>query len=281
LTDGRNGGPFSPDGKKLYYLVRRTPGREYASDHAVGELWELDLQSGGTQAILPGLSIFEFSLSPDGREIAYTVMGEDGTRSIWVGPLDRSMSPHILQTSADCPRFVSGYVLYLKRTLTGAFVHRVHPDGSGDEQIWDEKIQRVASSPDGRYLAVTVPINRSVAGHMGSEMWNLEIIDWARKRIQHVCADCVAYWSDDGRSFLVTGGYGIVNKNAPTYVVSLPVASGIPELPPKGLANLPEFARFTHAQAIPAATIGFGRTPDTYVFVKETVQRNLYRIPLR
>jgi hypothetical protein len=74
LAAPRNGSPFSLDGKKLYYLVRRTPGREYASDHAVGELWELDLQSGATQAILPRLTIFDFSLSPDGRDVVYAVL---------------------------------------------------------------------------------------------------------------------------------------------------------------------------------------------------------------
>jgi serine/threonine protein kinase len=282
LADVRNGGPFSPDGNKLYYIIRRTPGREHASDRAIGELWELDLQSGATRVILPGFSIFEFSLSPDGREIAFTVLGENGnSRSIWVAPLDRSASPHMLQTDADCPRFTPGYVLYLKRTQAGAYMHRVHPDGTGDQQIWDGRIQRVAASPDGRYLAATVPVDKGDTGRTGREEWHLEIIDWARKRVQQVCDGCVAYWSDDGRYFLASSGYGIVNKNAPTYLVSLAPGSGFPDLPSKGVSDITEFARVTHARAIAATSIGLGRTPDTYVLVKATVERNLYRIPLR
>ena len=160
-------------------------------------------------------------------------------------------------------------------------MHRIRPDGTGDEQIWDQKIQRVASSPDGRYLAATVPVEKGAAGRMGREEWHLEIIDWARKRVQQVCDGCVAYWSDDGRSFLASGGYGIVNKNAPTYVVSLPSGSGVPELPSKGVSDITEFAQFTHARPIPATSVGLGRTPDTYAFVKQTMQRNLYRIPVR
>ena len=123
-------------------------------------MWEFDLQSGATQAVMPGISIMEFSLSPDGREIALGVLGNDGTRSIWVAPLDRSSSPRMLQTGADNPRFTSAYIYYLKRALTGGYVHRIKSDGSGDEQIWDEKIQRVATSPDGRYLAIIVPIEQ-------------------------------------------------------------------------------------------------------------------------
>ena len=111
--------------------------------------------------------------------------------------------------------------------------------------------------------------------------WKLEIVDWARKRVQPVCNDAIAFWSDDGRSFLVSGGYGTTQKNAPTYVVSLPEGSGVPELPSKGLSDITQFAKLAHARSIPETSVGVGRVPDTYAYVKETVQRNLYRIPLR
>jgi len=273
LSDPRNGGPFSPDGKKLYYLVRRTPGREFSSDQAVGELWELDLKSGATQAIMPGFSITAFSFSPDGREIAFSALSDDGTPTIWVAPLDRSSAARMLQNAADDPRFTPAFIYYRKRALDGAYVHRIHPDGSGDEQIWDQRIQRFATSPDGRYLAMTLPIKKG-------GQWKLEIVDWARKRVQPVCNDAIAYWSDDGRSF-ITHGVSVGDKNAPTYLIGLPVSAGIPELPPKGLSDVSQFAGLKHARTIPVRVIGAGRMPDTYAFVKETVQRNLYRIPLR
>ncbi len=273
LSDSRNGGPFSPDGKKLYYLVRRTAGREDTSQRAVGELWELDRESGATEPIMPGINVFEFSLSPNGREIAFTVLGDDHTRSIWVAPLDRSSSPRVLQVGADNPRFTSAYVYYVRRTLAGAYVHRVHPDGSGDEQIWGGEIQWLATSPDGRYLAVVAP--REKGGKR-----KLEIVDWARKHVQPVCNDADGYWSDDGRSFLVTRGFDLANKNQPIYLLDLPVGSGVPELPSYGLSDFSQFAKLKHAHTISEGMIGFGRVPDTYAFVRETVQRNLYRIPL-
>jgi hypothetical protein len=131
----------------------------------------------------------------------------------------------MLQTGADNPRFTSAYIYYLKRALTGGYVHRIKSDGSGDEQIWDEKIMTLATSADGRYLAVTLPIKQHGE-------WKLEIVDWMRKRVQPVCNDAVAYGSDDGRSFVATGGFGKRNTGAQSYVISLSVGSRIPETPP-------------------------------------------------
>jgi hypothetical protein len=180
----------------------------------------------------------------------------------------------VLEPSATSPRFTPDFVYYLRRTSAGAYVHRVHRDGSGDEQIWHEKILALATSPDGRYLAVTLPIE-------GRSEWMLEIVDWARRRVQPVCKDAIGYWSDDGRSFIATGGTGKRNTGALTYLISLAVANSPPELPPNGLSNLSQLASLKNVRTIAGGIIGHGGTPDTYAFVKETVQRNLYRIPLR
>lgn len=273
LADPRNGSPFSPDGKKLYYLVRRTPGRELRSDAGVGELWELDLESGAAHAIMPGFTITDFSLSSDGRDIAFSALGENDAQSIWVAPLDRSSSPHVLQASANRPRFTPGFIYYVKRTPSGSYVHRIHPDGTGDQQIWQEEILALATSPNGRYLAVTLPIK-------GRAEWKLEIIDWKRRHVQPICNDAWAYWSDDGRSFIVTGGTGKRNTSALAYMISLPVANSTPELPASGLSNVSQLATLKNVRSIAAGIIGPGPSPDTYAYVKETVQRNLYRIPL-
>ncbi len=180
----------------------------------------------------------------------------------------------MLQPSANRERFTAGFIYYVKRTPGGSYVHRMHPDGSGDEQIWQEKILALATSPDGRYIAVTLPL-------AGRSEWKLEIVDWARKRVQPVCNDALAYWSDDGRSFVVTTGAGKRNKNAPSYLVTLRTANGIPDLPANGFSDVSQFAGLKNAHTIAAGIIALGRNPDTYAYIKETVQRNLYRIPLR
>ena len=274
LANPRNGSPFSPDGKKFYYLVGRTAGRELRSDGGTGELWELDLQSGAAHAIMPGFTITDFSLSPDGGEIAFSALGDNDIQSIWVAPLDRSSSPRVLQVSANRPRFTREFIYYVKNMRDGGYVYRIRADGSGDERIWPDKIMALATSPDGRYLAVTVPLG-------GLSMWKLQIVDWARKRVQPVCNDAIGYWSDDGKSFVVTATVGKRDMRAPTYVVSLPVANSVPDLPPKGFTDISQFAALKHTATITLGMISLGKTPGTYAYVKETAQRNLYRIPLR
>jgi dipeptidyl aminopeptidase/acylaminoacyl peptidase len=281
LADPRNGSAFSPDGRKLYYLLRRPAGAEVNTSFSVGELWELDLQSGATQAAMPGFSITDFSFSPDGREVAFSALSEkematsagDLTQSIWLAPLDRSFSPRLLQTNANRARFAPGFIYYVKRKPAGSYLHRIRLDGSGDEQIWPENIVSGATSPDGRYLAVTVPIKE--------RMWKLEIVDWALRRVQPVCNDAIAYWSDDGKAFVVSGGFGSRNPSGPTYVVDLPVADSVPKLPASGLSSFEQFANVKNVRIVPGAGISVARGRDTYAYVKETVQRNLYRIPLR
>jgi serine/threonine protein kinase len=273
LPAPRNGSPFSPDGKKFYYLLSRARGREVRSENSVGELWELDLQSGATQIVMPGFSISDLSLSPDGRNIAFSVPDDQGDESIWLASLDRSSSPHLLQPSASRPRFTTEFIYYLKHTPEGAYAHRIHADGSDDQRIWPEKIVAAAVTPDGRYLALTIPLG-------GRSEWKLEIVDWARKRVQPVCNDAIAYWSDDGRSFFVTTGLGKRDKNAPAYLVTLPTANGIPKLPANGLTDVTQFAGLTNTRRISVGEISLGRNLDTYAYVKETVQRNLYRVPV-
>jgi Tol biopolymer transport system component len=273
LADPRNGSPFSADGKKLYYLVRRLPGREVLIDRALGDVWELDLRSGASQAILPGFAVTDLSLSPDGQQIAFTARGEDNSESIWVAPLDRSSSPRMVQTSAERPRFTSDFIYYIKRAQGGSYAHRIHPDGSADQQIWNENIMGLATSPDGRYLAITLPIEK------GGE-WRLELVDWAQKKVQAVCRDGMVYWSDDGRSLYVFAGFGKGNKNAPSYLISLPLGRAVPELPAAGFSTVAQLVAFTKARPIAAHAVAAGRTSDTYAYVKEAVQRDLYRIPL-
>jgi serine/threonine protein kinase len=273
LTDSRNGSPFSPDGKKLYYVVNRAVRREHRSDAAVGELWELDLESGATQVMLPGFSVADFSISPDGREMVFTAFDDEGIPSIWQMPLDRSSSPHILQKAAQRPRFTTEWIYYVKRSPAGFYAHRIHPDGSGDEQIWNESVVGLATSPDGRYLALILPLTKN-------GIWKLELVDWARKRVQPVCTDAIGYWSDDGKSFVVNGGVGKRNFGASTYAIALPPGSGIPELPPNGVSSPAQLAELKHTRVIGQRVIAPSRTLDSYAYVKETVQRNLYRIPV-
>jgi hypothetical protein len=54
----------------------------------------------------------------------------------------------------------------------------------------------------------------------------------------------------------------------------------LPEIPAAGFRSEEELALLPGVQIIEAADVAPGPTPEVYAYSRETVQRNLYRIPL-
>ena len=54
-----------------------------------------------------------------------------------------------------------------------------------------------------------------------------------------------------------------------------------PHLPPLGIQNLSEALSFPGARVVERYDISPGSDPSVYAYVKSTVHRNLYRIPLQ
>src|SRR5262249_36305021 len=80
------GQSFSADSKTLYYL-RSAGGRSGY------ELWKLDLASGRSERMLPGIGLQEYSVSRDGRQVLYSTADAAGHSSLWVCPSVLSASP--------------------------------------------------------------------------------------------------------------------------------------------------------------------------------------------
>jgi hypothetical protein len=65
-----------------------------------------------------------------------------------------------------------------------------------------------------------------------------------------------------------------------TYVVPLPPGRMFPVMPPGGFKSEAEIARIPAVRIISSAGVAPGLSPEVYAFTRETVQRNLYRIPV-
>src|SRR6202167_1769892 len=65
---------LSPDGSNLFYLVTRSS----SDTERGGELSASDLRSSQVSKVLPGIAVLSFSLSPDGKRVAYDVRDENG-----------------------------------------------------------------------------------------------------------------------------------------------------------------------------------------------------------
>jgi len=82
---------LSIDGRRLYYLLQRD-----SRDATFIELRTLDLSTGKTDRPLPDRSVWQYDVSPDEREVAFTTRSANGAREIWLATLDRSVPPRRL-----------------------------------------------------------------------------------------------------------------------------------------------------------------------------------------
>src|SRR4029077_12524946 len=73
---------FSPDGKLLYCLM----GHDLSSSSS--ELWRKDLETGKSEALLPGLSMAEYDVSDDGKQVVFSTQPSGKPSQLWLAELD-------------------------------------------------------------------------------------------------------------------------------------------------------------------------------------------------
>src|ERR1700674_2489713 len=81
---------FSRDGTRVFYLLVRDwwlSAIGWVASSA--ELRSVDLGSGKTDSVLPGVSVTDYSISRDEKEVAFTTTDSDGATQIWLASLDR------------------------------------------------------------------------------------------------------------------------------------------------------------------------------------------------
>ena len=81
---------FSADGRNLYFLMANGQTRGM-------ELWSKDLSSGRVERVLPGYAMQQYSVSNDGKEVAFSMSDPSGRSSLWIAPTSRRSAPrHLL-----------------------------------------------------------------------------------------------------------------------------------------------------------------------------------------
>ena len=143
---------FAADATRLYYLQRSGANGRFVS----GELWVTDLRSGKKQRLLPDFLMERYSVSPDGREIAFINAG-GSSHTLWIGTTDGSSPPRQL-VSQECISTLfgpDGYVYFVGGRADRTYLQKVAADGGGLRKISPERVLFLYSiSPDGNWLAV-------------------------------------------------------------------------------------------------------------------------------
>ena len=278
---------LSRDGTHVFYLLERGP--VVPSSGTSGELRWVDLASGKTDSLLPGVSVIDYDISSDGRDVAYTASDSSGESQIWLAALDRRSPARQIARSADQVSFgASGELVFRLKEEKTNFLYRINKDGTGREQITaTPSLVKLGVSPDGEWVGAVValaPDESSEALDVPFETVAVPVHGGAVKRL---CGRwCSASWSSDGRFFYVVLNESTVNVvNTPalsgiTFAIPVPAGKMLPDLPAGGLRSPLEAAPPPGTKVISEGVVSPGLDPSTYAFQRTELRGNLFRIPL-
>lgn len=262
---------FSSDGSRVFYLVATNPSQ---ADHG-GELWVLDLGTGQTSKVLPGVAVVSFSVSPDDKQVVFETIGARGQHQLWVSSTEHRFAPRRIPSAdgAFSPLYSRpGHIYYAMSEAGHIYLHRTNDDGTQEERISPEPILDVSGiSPDERFVAVQRTLNRE-------DNWvDVEALPIDGGPLVPLCSGwCDVGWSRDGKAMYF---YWRSFNNSRTYVIPIMHLSDLPKLPRSGFRSEKELRAV--AAKVLEGVISPGPDSSHYTFSKETSHRNLYRIPLR
>ena len=257
---------LSRDGTRVFYLLVRdwwlsARGRVAAS----AELRSLDPKSGKSESVLSGVSVSDYEISRDEKEVAFTTTDGNGTSQIWLAALDRRTPPRQIAQGGDQVSFGPEEDLVFRSVAENNALIRIKKDGTGRSRVTAATVmEKFGLSPDGKWV---------IALLAGSGTFAVPVDGGAPTRI---CARvCPSTWSSDGR-WLYVGAPVATGK---TYAIPVPSGRSLPDLPAEGI-DPGAAVGVPGARIIEHGSISPGADPSTYVFTKTDLQRNLFRIPL-
>jgi len=263
---------FTPDRKRLLYQVRKG---------AASELWVAELDSGRSEPLLPGIVVAlagsapstlpGYDISPDGRQVVVASPDNGGKSRVWLAPLDRRSPPRqIPNIEGAQPVFgATGEVFFHHVEGTAAFLYRVREDGSGLRKAFDPSVVGLmGESPDRKWLA----LGSRTAGGLA-----IFRVDGGAPLQTPIQGKTLLRWSGDGKHLFL---HRVLTSREKTYVFPLTPGRPLPESFIQGLPSDEEIVKLPGVRVIASTDVVPGRTADTYAFTRESVQRNLYRIPV-
>jgi DNA-binding winged helix-turn-helix (wHTH) protein/Tol biopolymer transport system component len=260
---------FSSDGRSLYFLMSN--GQTHGE-----ELWIKDLGSGKVERVLPGYPMQDYSVSRDGKEVAFT-MSDQGSRSnISVAPTSRRSSPLRISSAVaeDAPLMLPDGDLLFRATEGGAnFLYRMKTDGSARRKISPERVLDIYSiSPDGRWVIAETP-GSGDEEHITLGTTKAFAVDGTATVL--LCTGyCLVSWDTSG---------GFVYFRFPqvkegSYALPAMHDSGLPRIPP-AITGIEDITNLKAITAIPWE-VESAVNPSLYAYTRLNTRRNLYRISL-
>jgi len=263
---------FNQDDTALYYLMRHEP------NYALAELWRTTVQSGKSEAVLPGISMLSFDVSQDEKQVVYVATNPAGKPQIWLATMDRSSAPKAVGTEGgNWPHFgANGQILFQQTEGNKNYLERMNSDGSARSKVVAYPIIEIqAVSPEHRWVMAMVP-NSPLAG--GPAPMAIPVDGGLPTRM---CESlCVPTWSSDGRFLYLAIESSTRTSAGETLAIPVGPRESIPNLPSTGVPWLAQAGIVKGSQLVPRDDVIPGKDPSHYAYANTTVHRNLYRISI-
>jgi DNA-binding winged helix-turn-helix (wHTH) protein/Tol biopolymer transport system component len=259
---------FSSDGRLLYYLMR------HDSPASSSELWRRDLESGKSEAVLPGISMMEYDISADGKQVVFSTQPPGKASQLWLVHLDGSSPPTLIASGGErAPHFgADAQVMFQFTDGKANYIGQIKKDGSERSKLMPYPISDLGSiSPDRRWVLADVPLANENA---------IMAIPIGGGSSRRVCTYCPADWAPNGKFFYVGLASNSQTNRGKTLAIPVPEGEMLPSLPSSGISGREDAKAFPGARLLDAWFISPGPDPSIFAYVKTTWHRNLYRIPI-
>ncbi len=242
------------------------------------ELWIENLTSEKVQRVLPGYPMQDYTVSHDGKEVAFTMNDSAGHSKIWVAPTSRRSAPVCISSEAveDSPYFLPNGDLIVRVQEDGSnFIYRMKSDGSARQKLSPDRMLDIYDvSPDGRWVAA------GVAGSGDEERMTIGATRAIAVDGSPAATLCLGYclikWDTAGRFVYFRFPH---SKQGTTFELPVMRDSGLPNIPPAS-ATINDITSQKSITKVPLL-VESAMNPSFYAYTKQNPRRNLYRIPLQ
>jgi DNA-binding winged helix-turn-helix (wHTH) protein/Tol biopolymer transport system component len=261
---------FSPDGKTLYYLLRRP------TANAGAELWRAHVESGASEPVFPGVAIVFYDVSPDGRQVLYQT-DDRGKSQLWLAPVSGDApARRIANGGENTPHFgANGEILFRFSEGNFNYLGRMNQDGSGRSKVFPVPINEFRGiSPGKRWIGVAA--KRADGRGIGEFVFPVD----GGAPVLLCSTFCWPTWSPNGNFLYIP--VELASRKGHGRSLAIPMGAGetLPKLPPGGIEPGSDASIIPGARIVDRAELAPSPDPSRYAYVNSAVHRNLYRISL-
>jgi serine/threonine protein kinase/Tol biopolymer transport system component len=271
---------LSADGRRLCYRVARNA----VTGQTPTELWMTDLETGRSERLLPTLLVTSYDLGRNDRIVA-GVREPDGKNRVWTASLDgREAARQIPNVEGDNPRWAGDAdIVFRAQDGPKMFLFRATSEGTRLRKLIASAgvTSTIGSaSSDAEWLSGAPENSATTRGAFMTQLFSMN--DAKPIPLIPSVSGSRVRWSPDGKHVYVSVPVGAASAfaNGRTYVLPTEGAAMLPRIPAGGFRSETDLAAVPGVIILPYGDVAPGPSPSIYAVSRETVTRNLYRIPL-